>query len=165
MIEQEPVSALAEFVKEHLDSCASTFMDDGLCTCGRNQALSELKDYELRLDLLAKGATWEHEENERLKDEIEKLKEERDAWKRSSELYERESNHWYLKVLERDSEFIELEICLENVEKLVKKWKAETDDADAEIVDRHDRELTAYVATMNGCIEELAVALGMENKK
>lgn len=34
------------------------------------RAAAELADYELRLDLLAKGATWEHEENERLKDEI-----------------------------------------------------------------------------------------------
>ena len=34
-----------------------------------NGAAAELADYELRLDLLAKGATWEHEENERLKDE------------------------------------------------------------------------------------------------
>ena len=47
-----------------------------------NGAAAELADYELRLDLLAKGATWEHEENERLKDEnaalrarVEKLEE------------------------------------------------------------------------------------------
>ena len=50
------------------------------------QAAAELADYELRLDLLAKGATWEHEENERMKEElsalraeVERLKEGRDA--------------------------------------------------------------------------------------
>ena len=37
-------------------------------------AAAELADYELRLDLLVKGATWEHEENERLKDELSALR-------------------------------------------------------------------------------------------
>lgn len=42
-------------------------------------AAAELADYELRLDLLAKGATWEHNENGRLNDELAQLVAERDA--------------------------------------------------------------------------------------
>lgn len=38
-------------------------------TVAAKEAADELADYELRIDLLAKGATWEHEENERLKEE------------------------------------------------------------------------------------------------
>lgn len=43
----------------------------------------ELAGYELRLDLLAKGATWEHEENARLRDELTRL---RDNYEASQEL-------------------------------------------------------------------------------
>lgn len=78
----------------------------------------------------------------------------------------REGNQPHAQLVERAS--VELNVIvtrLQAAKRLVKKWRVETDDADAEIVDRYDRELTAYVATMNGCIEELAVALGMENKK
>lgn len=62
------------------------------------KAAEELADYELRLDLLAKGATWEHDENELLKDklsakdaEIAAYKEFVNAVKETLELHE---SHW-----------------------------------------------------------------------
>lgn len=67
------MSALDELIEKREKGERLTSLEFAVFWCSdaiaSEQAAKELADYELRLDLLAKGATWEHEDNERLKED------------------------------------------------------------------------------------------------
>ena len=66
------MSALQKLIERQANGEKITSLEFAVFWCTdrvcAEKAAVELADYELRLDLLAKGATWEHEENKILFD-------------------------------------------------------------------------------------------------
>ena len=67
--------------------------------CAENAA-AELADYKLRLDLPAKGATWEHEENAALREEVERLRAELEKISKNPHLKNTKSGNYYYGYLD-----------------------------------------------------------------
>lgn len=56
-------------MNDHINGCIVLARNSGQKELAK-LAAAELADYELRLDLLEKGATWEHNENANLKEQL-----------------------------------------------------------------------------------------------